>query len=386
MIGSKGLASYGGYESFVQQLLNQHADHEKIQYHVACKENGDGAMEGGGIRFKYRGANCFKIRVPEKLGPAQAIYYDLAALRYGIAYCKRHNLMAPIFYILACRIGPFMKTYVRQIHRLGGQVFINPDGHEWQRGKWPWPVRRYWQASERLMVKHSDQVICDSIEIERYILKTYGKYRPETAFIAYGSQLAASPLDDSDQLFTDWLQEKKLQVKNYHLIVGRFVPENNFETMIREFMASKSRKDLAIITTANERFLAKLEEKLHFKADPRIKFVGTVYNQDLLKKIRENAYAYLHGHSVGGTNPSLLESLSSTKLNLLYDVGFNQEVARQAGLYWTKEAGSLRRLIEKVESFSQQAVEDFGKAAQRRVAQAYSWPAIAGEYEELWLK
>lgn len=343
-------------------------------------------MEGGGIRFKYRGANCFKIRVPEKLGPAQAIYYDLAALRYGIAYCKRHNLAAPIFYILACRIGPFMKTYVRQIHRLGGQVFINPDGHEWRRGKWPWPVRKYWQVSERLMVKHSDQVICDSIEIERYILRNYGKYRPETAFIAYGSQLAASPLDDSDQLFTDWLQEKKLQVKNYHLIVGRFVPENNFETMIREFMASKSRKDLAIITTANERFLAKLEEKLHFKADPRIKFVGTVYNQDLLKKIRENAYAYLHGHSVGGTNPSLLESLSSTKLNLLYDVGFNQEVARQAGLYWTKEPGSLRRLIEKVESFSQQAVEDFGKAAQGRVAQAYSWPAIAGEYEELWLK
>jgi rhamnosyltransferase len=99
--------------------------------------------------------------------------------------------------------------------------------------------------------------------------------------------------------------------------VGRFVPENNFETMIREFMASKSRKDLAIITTANDRFLAKLEKKLHFKQDPRIKFVGTVYDQDLLRKIRENAYAYLHGHLVDGTNPSLLESLSSTKLNLL---------------------------------------------------------------------
>lgn len=343
-------------------------------------------MEGNRIRFKYRGANCYKIRVPEKLGPAQAIYYDLAALDYGIDYCKRHEIEGPIFYILACRIGPFMKRYAKQIHRLGGQVFINPDGHEWRRGKWPWLVRRYWQVSERLMVKNCDQVICDSIAIERYILKNYGKYRPETAFIAYGSQLAASPLGDSDQLFNNWLKEKKLRTGQYHLIVGRFVPENNFETMIREFMASKSRKDLAIITTANDRFLAKLEEKLHFKRDPRIKFVGTVYNQDLLRKIRENAYAYLHGHSVGGTNPSLLESLSSTKLNLLYDVAFNQEVARQAGLYWSKEPGSLRRLIEKVEVFSQQAVEDFGQAARRRVAHAYSWPAIAGEYEELWLK
>lgn len=343
-------------------------------------------MEGSRIRFKYRGANCYKIRVPEKLGPAQAIYYDLAALDYGIDYCKQHEIEAPIFYILACRIGPFMKKYVKQIHRLGGQVFINPDGHEWRRGKWPWLVRKYWQVSERLMVKSCDQVICDSIAIERYILKNYGKYRPETAFIAYGSQLAASPLSDSDQLFKNWLKEKKLRTGQYHLIVGRFVPENNFETMIREFMASKSRKDLAIITTANDRFLAKLEEKLHFKRDSRIKFVGTVYDQDLLRKIRENAYAYLHGHSVGGTNPSLLESLSSTKLNLLYDVAFNQEVARQAGLYWSKEPGSLRRLIEKVEGFSQQAVEDFGQAAQKRVAHAYSWPAIAGEYEELWLK
>ena len=107
-------------------------------------------MEGNRIRFKYRGANCYKIRVPEKLGPAQAIYYDLAALDYGIDYCKRHEIEGPIFYILACRIGPFMKKYARQVHRLGGQVFINPDGHEWRRGKWPWLVRKYWQVSERL--------------------------------------------------------------------------------------------------------------------------------------------------------------------------------------------------------------------------------------------
>lgn len=320
-------------------------------------------------------------------GPAQAIYYDLAALDYGIDYCKRHEIERAIFYMLACRIGSFMEKYARQIHRLGGQVFITPDGHE-RRDKWPWLVRKYWQVSERLMVNKcdQDQVICNSIAIERYILKNYGKYRPETAFIAYGSELAASPLGDSDQLFNNWLKEKKLRTGQYHLIVGRFVPENNFETMIREFMASKRRKDLAVITTANNRFLAKLEEKLHFKRDPQIKFVGTVYDQDLLRKIWENAYAYLHGHSVGGTNPSLLESLSSTKLNLLYDVAFNQEVARQAGLYWSKESGSLRRLIEKVESFIQQSVEDFGQAAQRRVTHAYSWPAIAGEYEELWLK
>ena len=90
--------------------------------------------------------------------------------------------------------------------------------------------------------------------------------------------------------------------------------------MIREFMQSRSAKDFVIITTANNKFLEKLEQNLHFKKDKRIKFVGAVYDQELLKKIRENAYGYFHGHEVGGTNPSLLEALGSTNLNLLLDV------------------------------------------------------------------
>ena len=88
---------------------------------------------------------------------------------------------------------------------------------------------------------------------------------------------------------------------------GRFVPENNFETMIREFMKSKTDKDFAIITTKDDKFLAELDNKLHFSKDKRIKFVGTVYDKELLKKIRENAYAYFHGHEVGGTNQACLK-------------------------------------------------------------------------------
>ena len=113
----------------------------------------------------------------------------------------------------------------------------------------------------------------------------------------------------------NWLTEKGLTPNEYYLVVGRFVPENNVETIIREFMASDTTKDLAIITTENPKLYAELEEKLHFSADPRIKFVGTVYDQELLKKIRENAWAYIHGHQVGGTNPSLLEALARRERN-----------------------------------------------------------------------
>ena len=125
-----------------------------------------------------------------------------------------------------------------------------------------------------------------------------------------------------------------------------------------------------------------MQQKLQYKRDKRIKFVGTVYDADLLGKIRENAYGYLHGHEVGGTNPSLLESLGSTKLNLLYDVGFNKEVAEDAALYWNKEEGDLARLIDKADSMSAEDRERMGEMAKERIRQNYSWEFICNRYEE----
>lgn len=204
------------------------------------------------------------------------------------------------------------------------------------------------------MVKYCDLAICDSVNIEKYIHECYdgkgikGK-NPKTTFIAYGADLTLSKLADDDEKLVNWYKEKGLTKKDYYLVVGRFVPENSFEVMIREFMKSKSKKDFAIITNVNDKFLNELEKKLHFKSDKRIKFVGTVYDQELLKKIRENAYAYFHGHTVGGTNPSLIEALGSTDLNLLVDVGFNKEVAEDCALYWSRKPGSLAKLIDKAD-------------------------------------
>ena len=138
------------------------------------------------------------------------------------------------------------------------------------------------------------------MNIEKYIHECYdGKgikgRNPKTTFIAYGADLTLSKLADDDEKLVSWYKEKGLTKKDYYLVVGRFVPENSFEVMIREFMKSKSQKDFAIITNVNDKFLNELEEKLHFKSDKRIKFVGTVYDQELLKKIRENAYTPIVG-------------------------------------------------------------------------------------------
>ena len=236
------------------------------------------------------------------------------------------------------------------------------------------------------MVKHADLLVCDSVNIEKYIQEEYSQYKPHTTFVAYGADVKRSTLGDDDPKFTGWLAEKELKPFEYYLIVGRFVPENNFETMIREFMKSHSQKSLAIITTKDDIFLKELDERLHFKKDSRIKFVGTVYDQELLKKIRENAYGYFHGHSVGGTNPSLLEALSSTRLNLLLGVGFNKEVGQDSSLYWNKEAGNLAALIDKADQMSEEELEMYDKRSTQRIRDAYSWQFIADEYKKIWVE
>lgn len=377
IIGSKGIpARYGGFETFVEKLT-EHQASRSIRYHVACAVDEMPDVQ----EFEHNGAHCYNIRW-RPIGAAKAITYDLDALKWALGYIERNGIEHPIIYILACRIGPFIGRYAKRIHELGGKLFVNPDGHEWLRAKWSAPVKRYWKLSEKGMVRHADLVICDSLTIEAYIRGGYARYAPQTTYIAYGADTRASALADDDPAFTGWLAEKGLAPFGYYLIVGRFVPENNYEAMIGEFMASDTEKSLAIVTDARGPFLDELEAKLHLSSDPRVKLVGTVYDQELLKKIRESAFAYIHGHEVGGTNPSLLEALASTQLNLLLDVGFNREVAEDAALYWDKERGSLRGLVSSCDEASSAYIAKMTDAARCRISDLYSWERISSSYEQ----
>lgn len=384
IIGSKGIpAKYGGFETFVEKLT-EYQTNNNIQYHVACMAENSAKSDITDKHFEYNGAMCFNIDVPN-IGPARAIYYDIAALSYAIKLADNNQDYQPIFYVLACRIGPFIKGMKKRIAALNGKLFVNPDGHEWMRQKWSYPIRRYWKFSERLMVKNADLLICDSMSIERYILNNYKKFKPQTIYIAYGTDLTKSKLKSRSTEVVHWYSKNDVDQNNYYLVVGRFVPENNYKTMICAFMKSNTKKDLVLITNIQKnKFYEKLKKETKFEQDPRIKFVGTVYDQELLKYIRENAFAYIHGHEVGGTNPSLLEALASTKINLLLDVGFNREVAQKGAVYWKKE--DLWKKIDQIEISSNCFFEHIGNKSTQRVFHFYNWEKIKSEYEKCFIE
>ena len=379
IIGSKGIpAKYGGFETFVEYLTKMKVSKE-ITYHVSC-------MAEDEKEFYYNNVRCFNVKVPS-IGSARAVLYDILSIKECLKYIKENNLQNSIVYVLACRIGPFFAKYKKALEKLGVQVFVNPDGHEWKRSKWNYYIRQYWKLSERLMVKHADLLVCDSKGIETYIQKDYSSYAPKTTFIAYGAMVENVSLTDDATKLVEWYKKNSINPFEYYLIVGRFVPENNYELMIREFMKSNSKKDLVIISNVEQNnFYQELLDKTNFNNDSRIKFVGTVYDQELLQKIREQAYGYFHGHEVGGTNPSLLEALASTRLNLLLDVVFNTEVGAEGAVYFNKKNGDLAKLIDQADSYTQEHVEILSKKAKQRIIDEYSWEKIVQEYEALFLQ
>ena len=335
LVGAKSLGAYGGYETFVYKLTEYHQNKENIKYHVACKANGDGCMDESkfdGVtkindhEFEFHNAHCFKIDVPQ-IGPAQAIYYDVAALKACCEHIKKNHIPHPIVYIMACRIGPFASHFYREIHKLGGTVYLNPDGHEWMRAKWSAPIRKYWKISEQMMVKYCDLAICDSVNIEKYIHECYdGKgiqgSSPKTTFIAYGADLTLSKLADDDEKLMNWYREKGLTKKDYYLVVGRFVPENSFEVMIREFMKSKSKKNFAIITNVNEKFLNNHFEDMEWHI--RLVLEGEDRLVRNLEARESETFSY-----AADVNPEYNNEMEDPRINVM-DFVLNKEFLRKA--------------------------------------------------------
>ena len=372
IIGSRGLpAQYGGFETFVDELVS-HQQSDQIKYHVANLSKSE-----TGRHSEYKTADVFDIKA-RHFGPANVIFYDRDAINYALSYIKDNEIEAPIFYILGNTLGAFIGHYAKKIHKIGGKMLVNPDGLEWKRSKWIKPIQMYLKYSEQKMAKIADLIISDNQGIEDYLKSEYGDVT--STVIAYGT----NPVARDSKIDTTWFEAQGVKQKDYYLVVGRFVPENNYEAIIQNFMASDTTCDLVIVTNhQGNPYFDKLRQITGFDQDKRIKFVGTVYDKETLLVIRQQAFAYIHGHAVGGTNPGLLEAMSATDLNLVYDVSFNRNVALDSALFW--QLDNLTTLMAQAEKLEGSEIDQLAARARAIIAGNYTWERIVAQYEGLFL-
>lgn len=378
IIGARGYKfNYGGWETFVTNLVKNTKD-KTVKYYIPNLTHEKDKDQKVAIVDEV---TCPYIYVP-KQGFVTMFTFTIKAINYFIKYIRENHLENTVLVILGCKVGPLFPFWIPKLHKLKTKVIINPDGLEWKREKWAWWIKQCFKISERYSIKYSDYCVCDSNSILEYVKEKYPKYNTPATFIAYGAY--ENQKVNKNSTIKELWQKYNISSKNYYLIVGRFIPENNYETMIKEFMKSKTKKDLVIICNLEKnKFYKSLQETTNFESDSRIKFIGSVYDQESLLYFRQHAYAYLHGHSAGGTNPSLLEALANTNVNILYDVSYNKEVGKESCFYFSKKENDLKKIITKVDKLTEKEQKQYGELAKKRIHESYTWDAITQKYLDL---
>lgn len=371
IIGSRGYHyNYGGWETFVSSLVDNYNDNSTI-FHI-------GQLNNNNEEIKIKD-NIFVNNIKVNIGTsAKMLIYTIKTFNYYINYVKKNKLKNCYFYILGLKLGPYLKLKKNTLKELRIKTFVNPDGLEHMRSKWNYFIKKFFLYSEKSMLNNCDKIVCDALGIKEYIDKKYNNLKNKTVYIAYGTEEIETSLDDDKKA----LKEYNLEKDKYLLMVGRCVPENNYELVITEYMKSSTGKKLVIISNiSNGSYYNKLVTSTNCLSDTRIKFIDGVYDKKKLASIRKNAYLYIHGHSVGGTNPSLLEALSMTDLNILYDVNFNKDVGMDSCLYF-KEVGSLEKILED-SKLLENSKKKLGKKAKNIIKDNFTWEIIVNKYKEI---
>lgn len=299
--------------------------------------------------------------VKRRRGVVGSLLYDLACL-------WRSRAAFDVVYMLGYASSPFCI-----LPRLTGtRVWINMDGLEWRRSKWS-PAASFWlEMCEWFACWSSSRLIFDNRAVAEDVLSRRGERIPSNV-IPYGADLVPPSADD------EVLEHYGLEAGEYYLAVGRFEPENQIRELIEAHCASGVQRPLVLVTNDVDSAYARDTRAL---AGDRIRFLGSVYEPERLVSLREQCRAYLHGHSVGGTNPSLLESMACGKPVLAHRNPFNWEVLGAAGR-WFGDVPELVQQLEVVDGLDEGALQQEGEAARDRVSENYTWEQVISTYVEL---
>jgi glycosyltransferase involved in cell wall biosynthesis len=355
-IGSRGYPYvYSGYETFIKELVERLAP-KGFDITVYCHKN----------LFKecppsVNGINLVYIKTIEKKSLSQLVHSFQSIVH---ACFSNYDILL----VVNSANGPF--GIITKIFRK--RTAINVDGLEWLRPKWKGLGSKYFYFASWISTKVYDVIINDSFEMQKIYWDVFKK---KSTVIAYGANIRYS---ENAELIAKW----KLENKSYYLIVGRLIPDNNADLIVKEFISSKSEKKLVIVGDVpyKDEYAAKIKNT----NDPRIFFTGYVYDQNELAELYHNCFAYFHGHEFGGTNPTMLKALAYGCAILALDTIFTREMLLNGkyGKFFTKSESNLRNLIHYIEANSTE-LDYLRNISRERIKSNYTWEKITNQYIEL---
>lgn len=356
ILGTRGIPNhYGGFEQFAEFLAPGLVDrgHEVWVYnshnHPYTESN-------------YKGVELIHCYDPEhKMGTAGQFVYDLNCIRD--ARLRGFDVLLQLGYTSSSVWGPWLPECA--------MVFTNMDGLEWKRSKYGKAVKSFLRKAEQWAVKTSDVLIADSVGIADYL---HEKYHKHAEYIAYGAEVFSDPNPEV-------LQKYEVEADKYYLLIARMEPENNIEMILDGYVSSGDSRPFLVVGKTENRFGKKL--KTIFSSHAGICFCGGIYDLNDLNNLRNFCRLYFHGHSVGGTNPSLLEAMASRAMIAANNNPFNRAVLGNEAFYF-ESAAEVSDVI--ISDQVEQNAETWKSANQEKIANDFRWDQIIDRYEAVFLK
>jgi glycosyltransferase involved in cell wall biosynthesis len=357
MIGTRGVpARYGGFETAVEEIGRRLVEigHEVTVY---CRTGHDEPRPAHYLGMRLVHLPAIRSKTLETL-----CHTALSVLQ--LLFGSRRFDAAIVFNAANAPFVPALR--LRRV-----PVAVHVDGLEWKRAKWGGAGRHYYRTVESLSVRWADALIADAQGIADYYTAEFGA---TTDLLTYGAPVQTVPRSDR-------LAELDLTRHSYHLVVARFEPENHVAEIVAGYHESTSRLPLVVVGSApySDDYTARINDAAH--GDSRIRIVGGIWDQEQLDQLYANALTYLHGHSVGGTNPSLLRALGAGTAVIAYDVDFNREVLGGEGRFFGTST-DVSSLLQAAEADPADAIEE-GKRLQKHADANYRWDDVTDGYAAL---
>jgi glycosyltransferase involved in cell wall biosynthesis len=355
ILGTRGVpALYGGFETAVEEIGSRLAA-RGYDVTVYCRNRGQQLTSYAGMRL-----------------------VNLPAVRHRVAETLSHTSLSAVHAVVKDRpdvalvLNAGNAPLLRPLRAAGIPVAVHLDGLESKREKWRGAGAAYYRWAERASVRSGTEVVADCQAIADYVQRTYGR---DTWVITYGAEV----IDPGG----DRLGELGLVRRDFHLLVARMEPENHVLEAVYGYRLSEETRPLIVVGSApySQWYIEKVTEAA--ADDPRIRFLGGMYDQELLNQLYGNCRTYIHGHSVGGTNPSLLRAMGAGAPILAFDCEFNREVTADRALFWSSAEDITGLMDDLAEGELDEVLPDLSAAGRQRIVSQYQWDAVTDEYEKL---